>query len=154
SAAGCTAATSSRSAGARGGAIGSSSSRACRSSVRRCVPYFAPCSGIGIGASRPTSREGRLMRTALRVLALGFALRAVGNLLKRFGAGSGLVVFGHLLSRETPLAPLLGVAMLVYAYGLWREAGWALPLGVAYALFATANLLLFPVYTGLPPGIA
>ena len=93
------------------------------------------------------------MRTALRLLAALIAFRAVGNFLKRFGTGSGLVVLGHLLPPETPLAPLLGVAMWVYAYGLWTEAAWALPLGVAYAVFATANLLLFPVYTGLPPSI-
>jgi hypothetical protein len=94
------------------------------------------------------------VRPALRVLAVLIALRGVGNMLKRFGAGSGLVVLGHLLPRDTPLAPLLGVAMIVYAYGLWTEAAWALPLGVAYALFATTNLLLFPVYAGLPPELS
>ena len=93
------------------------------------------------------------MRAALRGLAILIALRGLGNMLKRFGTGSGLVVLGHLLPRDTPLAPTLGVAMIVYAVGLWREAAWAFPLGVAYALFATANLLLFPTYTGLPPGI-
>ena len=94
------------------------------------------------------------MSTALRVLAVMIAIRGVGNALKRFGTGSGLVVLGRLLPADTPLAPLLGLAMLAYAWGLWTGAGWASPLGVAYALFATANLLLFPLRTGLPPGLA
>ena len=94
------------------------------------------------------------MSTVLRVLAAMIAIRGVGNALKRFGTGSGLVVFGRLLPADTPLAPLLGVGMLAYAWGLWTAAGWAVPLGVAYALFATANLLLFPLRTGLPPGLA
>lgn len=94
------------------------------------------------------------MSQALRALALLFAFRGVGNLLKQFGTGSGLVFFGHLLPRDTLLAPMLGASMLLYAYGLWREAAWALPLGVAYAIFATANLVLFPVFTPMPVGIA
>ncbi|HXJ33544.1 MAG TPA: hypothetical protein VMS22_05830 [Candidatus Eisenbacteria bacterium] len=94
-----------------------------------------------------------MTQTLLRVLAILIAVRGIGNLLKRFGTGSGLVVFGRLLPRETLLAPLLGLVMLAYAYGLWTRRAWALPLGVAYALFATANLALFPVVTGLPPGI-
>jgi hypothetical protein len=89
----------------------------------------------------------------LRALALLFAFRGIGNLLKRFGTGSGLVVFGHLLPQDTLLAPVLGTLMLIYAYGLWREAGWAVPLGIAYAVFASANLILFPVFTAMPPAI-
>lgn len=92
--------------------------------------------------------------TALRVLGVLVAFRGLGNLLKRFGTGSGLVVLGRLWPPDTLLAPLLGLLMVTYGVGLWRQAGWALPLGVAYALFATANLLLFPSVTGLPPRIA
>jgi len=40
----------------------------------------------------------------------------------------------------------------VYAYGLWRGAPWAKPVGIAYALWATANLFLFPVFEPLPGG--
>jgi hypothetical protein len=93
-----------------------------------------------------------MSRTAwLRVLAVLIAGRGIGNVLKRFGTGSGLVVFGRLLPVDTPLAPALGVLMLVYAWGLWTARAWAVALGVAYAVFATANLVLFPVVTGLPP---
>jgi hypothetical protein len=88
-----------------------------------------------------------------RVLAVLIALRSLGNFGKRFGTGSGLVVFGRLLPPDTLLAPTLGVYMIVYAIGLWGARPFALPMGVLYALFVTANLVLFPVVTGLPPGI-
>ena len=93
------------------------------------------------------------MSTALNVLAVLFAGRGAMNFLKRFGTGSGMVFFGHLLPRDTPLAPLVGAAMVLYAWGLWTRAAWAIPLGVAYAVFATANLLLFPVYNAMPAPI-
>jgi hypothetical protein len=93
------------------------------------------------------------MSTALNVLALLFAGRGLMNVLKRFGTGSGLVFFGRLLPADTLLAPAIGLAMIAYAWGLWTRAGWAIPLGVAYAVFATANLLLFPVFTPMPERI-
>jgi hypothetical protein len=93
------------------------------------------------------------MTTLLNVFAVLFAGRGVMNLLKRFGTGSGFVFFGHLLPPDTLLAPLFGFAMIAYAWGLWRRAGWAIPLGVAYAAFATANLLLWPVYSVMPEQI-
>ena len=93
------------------------------------------------------------MNTALRLLAVLFAGRGAMNVLKRFGTGSGLVFFGHLLPADTVLAPLLGLAMIAYGWGLWTHAGWAIPLGVAYAILATANLLLFPVFTPMPERI-
>jgi hypothetical protein len=90
---------------------------------------------------------------ALRLLAVLFAGRGAMNVAKRFGTGSGLVFFGKLLPPDTLLAPLLGLAMIVYAWGLWTHAAWAIPLGVAYAILATANLLLFPVFETMPDRI-
>ncbi len=92
--------------------------------------------------------------TVLKVLGVLIAFRSLGNLFKRFGTGSGLVVLGALWPPETLLAPIVGALMMLYGYGLWTQAAWAVPLGAAYALFATANLVLFPFVTGLPPGIA
>jgi hypothetical protein len=91
---------------------------------------------------------------ALRLLGVLMAFRGAGNLLKRFGTGSGMVVFGRLWPPDSPVAVLVGLVMVAYGWGLWTRAAWAVPLGVAYALFATANLVLFPLLTGLPPSIA
>ncbi len=93
------------------------------------------------------------MSAVLNVLAVLFAGRGAMTLIKRFGTGSGFVFFGHLLPPDTLLAPLFGVAMILYGWGLWTRARWAIPLGSAYAGFATANLLLFPVFSVMPERI-
>ena len=92
--------------------------------------------------------------SALRAFAVYFALRGMMNLLKRFGTGSGFVFLGKLLPPDTLLAPVFGLVLIVYAWGLWARAGWAIPIGVGYSAFATANLLLFPVHGTLPPWAA
>ena len=40
--------------------------------------------------------------------------------------------------------------MLAYAYGLWSRRPFALPLGIAYAIFATFNIFLFAYFQGIP----
>jgi len=93
------------------------------------------------------------VRIVLNVLAALFAGRGLMNVFKRFGTGSGLVFFGHLLPPDTLWAPIIGIAMVVYGWGLWTRAIWAIPLGALYAGFATANLLLFPVFNTMPERI-
>jgi hypothetical protein len=90
-------------------------------------------------------------RVLLRVCAVLIGLRALTNVFKPFGAGSGLVFFGALLTgwANTVVAPLLGVFMLVYAYGLWNVRRFALPMGIAYGIFVVLNLALFPLVHGL-----
>jgi hypothetical protein len=87
-----------------------------------------------------------------RLLAVLIALRGLTNFGKPFSAGSGFVVFGRLLHgvATTVLAPLVGAVMLLYAYGLWHGRAWARPLGVAYAIWATVNVVLFPILEGVP----
>src|SRR5262249_12355493 len=81
--------------------------------------------------------SGGRTTTVLDVLAVLFAGRGSLNFLKRSGMGSGLVFFGHLLPRDTLLAPLVGATMVLYAWGLWTRAVWAIALGVSYAVYAT-----------------
>jgi hypothetical protein len=90
-----------------------------------------------------------------RILAALIALRGVTNFGKPFGAGTGLVVFGRLMHGmwSTVVAPLLGVAILVYAWALWQARPSALPLGVVYAIWSTVNVLLFPVFEVMPPSV-
>lgn len=90
----------------------------------------------------------------LRVLAALIAVRALGNLGKPFGTGSGLVFGGYLLTGRAMLvlAPLLGLYMLVWAYGLWRLQGFAIPMGFAYIALVIVNVIGFPIHQSLPAG--
>ena len=93
------------------------------------------------------------MDIARKIIAVLIALRAATNLGKPFAAGSGFVILGQLLYgvASTVVAPLFGVLMLVYAYGLWAARPFARPLGIAYAIWATLNVILFPILEGVPP---
>jgi len=92
---------------------------------------------------------------ALRVFAVLIGLRALTNVFKPLGAGSGLVFFGKLLTgiANIILAPLVGIAMLIYVYGLWTMRRFALPMGVLYGMFVVINMALFPVLQPLPEGV-
>jgi len=89
----------------------------------------------------------------LTALALLFCLLAVSDLTKplqeAFGAGlrPGFVLFGHRLSgrANAVVGPLFGLYVLVYAAGIWRTRRWAVPMGIVYAAYVTANLMLFMV---------
>lgn len=84
---------------------------------------------------------------ALGTCAVLFGLLAVSNLLKplRLGAETGFVFLGTRLTgtANAVLGPLFGLYLLVYAVGIWRLRPWAVPMGVAYALYVVANLVLF-----------
>jgi hypothetical protein len=84
----------------------------------------------------------------LRACALLIALRALTNVFKPFGTGTAFVFFGAML-RSTAglwLASAVGVLMLVYAWGAWNLRRWALPMGVAYAVFVVLNIALFAMF--------
>jgi hypothetical protein len=90
----------------------------------------------------------------MRVLAVLIGLRALTDVFKPLLAGQRLVFFGVFIDgwRQAIVAPLLGLFMLVYAYGLWSARPFALAMGIAYALFATLNLIAFGVINGPPAG--
>ena len=92
------------------------------------------------------------MDAVRRILAVLIALRGLTNFAKPFRGG--FVIFGRLMQggiATTVVAPLVGAAILVYAFGLWHARPWARPLGVAYALWATLNVVLFYLVEGVPP---
>jgi len=95
------------------------------------------------------------MNALRRALALLIAIRGLTNFGKPFGAGTGLVVFGRLMHGvwSTVVAPVLGVAIVVYAVLLWQGRPAARPVGVVYAIWSTANVLLFPVFEAMPPSV-
>jgi hypothetical protein len=91
-------------------------------------------------------------KTTLRVFAVLIALRALTDVLKPLGAGSGFVFFGKFLTGMACyiFAPIVGVLMLVYAYGMWQLRRFALPMGIGYGVLVTINLAVFPLLQGLP----
>jgi hypothetical protein len=106
------------------------------------------------GRFRPAVSESSMTGwvTTLRVFAALIAVRALTNLFKPFGAGNAFVFFGQKLTSPAGmwLAALVGVLMLVYAWGAWSLRRWSLPMAVAYALFVALNIPLFVVFNGMP----
>lgn len=92
-------------------------------------------------------RERETGRILLRSLALLFALMALSDLLKPFAytPTTGFVLLGQRLSGTTnTIVALAFSAMLAcYAHAIWNEKRRALPLGIAYAVYVVANLLLW-----------
>src|SRR5262245_65999317 len=96
-----------------------------------------------------------MLDVARKVLAVLIALRALTNFTKPFGGG--FVVLGRLMQgffSTVVVAPAVGLAMLIYAWGLWQARPWARPLAIAYAVWSTLNVLLFPLVEGVPSNIA
>ena len=96
------------------------------------------------------------MQLARRIVAALLALRALTNFGKPFSPRSAFVVFGHLRHglATTVAAPAVGALMLIYAYGLWHGRAWARPLAIVYAVWATLNVVLFPIFEGVPARFA
>lgn len=95
-----------------------------------------------------------MLRKLTVIMAALLALRALTNVFKPLGAGTGLVFFGKLLdgTANLILAPAVGIYMLIYAYGMYDKRQYTLPMGLAYAVFVVFNVVLFPVFESLPPG--
>ena len=90
----------------------------------------------------------------LRIMSVLIGLRGLDDILKSQSAERGLVFFGVQLAgtANAIVGPALGVFMLVYALGIWQMRRFAIPMGIAYAIFSALNMALFPLRTGLPGG--
>ena len=91
----------------------------------------------------------------LTIFALLFVLMAISNFGKPFShnPGVGFVFFGTRLSgmRNIIIAPIFGILLIVYAYGILAMRKFALPLGIAYAAYVIVNMPLFLIrYHGSP----
>ena len=92
---------------------------------------------------------------ALTVLAGVLTLLALADLLKPLhleGVDTGFVLLGQ---RQTGTAGTIagvvaGLYLATYAAGVWGLRRWALPMARAYAIYVTANVLLFPLRTPQP----
>ncbi len=91
----------------------------------------------------------------LTVFALLLALMAVSNFLKPFShnPGVGFVFFGTRLSGlpNMIVAPIFGIMLAVYAYGIMAMRKFALPIAIFYAAYVIINMPLFILtYHGSP----
>jgi hypothetical protein len=93
----------------------------------------------------PNQRRGAI----LTIFAILFALMAISNFGKPFShnPGVGFVFFGTRLSGvpNMIIAPILGIILAVYAYGILAMRKFALPVGIFYAAYVIINMPLFLV---------
>src|SRR5262245_3338455 len=87
-----------------------------------------------------------------------FAVLAGSNFLKPLRLGgerTGFVLFGERLAgtANAIAGPLVGLYLLLYALAIWRRHPIALPMGVVYAVYVVANLVLYSVRNPREPGI-
>ena len=94
----------------------------------------------------------------LTTLAILMGLLAISNFAKPLGqatdpgGNAGFVFFGHRLhgTANAIIAPLFGLLLAAYAYGVWTMKRWVVLLGAAYAVYVILNLVLF--MANPPPG--
>jgi hypothetical protein len=83
----------------------------------------------------------------LTILALLLALMALSNFGKTFThhSGVGFVFFGMRLSGTANMivAPIFGIIIAVYVYGILAMRKFALLLGIVYAAYVIVNMALF-----------
>lgn len=91
----------------------------------------------------------------LRIFAVLFGLLAISNFLKPFGFSEdqGFVFMGRRLEGTPNLIAGWSFAVFLawYASALWREKAAALPIGIAYAAYVSANLFLWVLRQPPPP---
>jgi hypothetical protein len=84
---------------------------------------------------------------ALTILAILLAVMALSDFGKPFAhhEGVGFVFFGARLSGTPNLvvAPIFGILLSVYVYGIFAMRRFALPLGIFYAAYVILNMPLF-----------
>jgi len=94
----------------------------------------------------------------LTIFAILLALMAISNFSKPFQMSPdvGFVFLGTKLhgAANMIIAPIFGIVLAAYAYGIWRMRKFALPIGYFYAAYVIANLVLYTVKnrgTGVMP---
>jgi hypothetical protein len=91
----------------------------------------------------------------LTILAMLIGLMALSDFGKPFAhhQGVGFVFFGARLTgmANAIVAPIFGVMLVVYVYGILAMRKFALPLGIFYAAYVILNMPLFILrYHGTP----
>ena len=85
-----------------------------------------------------------------KALALLIGLRGLTNFGKPFSEHAGFVAFGkpHARCRRHGGRAAVGLAIVVYAWGLWQARPWARPLAVAFAAVVDPQRAALPARRG------
>ncbi len=98
-------------------------------------------------SQRGVKMEEKSRGVTLTIFALLLALMAISNFGKPFShnPGVGFVFFGTRLSGAPNMivAPIFGIILAVYAYGILAMRKFALPIGIFYAAYVIVNMPLF-----------
>jgi hypothetical protein len=93
--------------------------------------------------------EEKSRGVTLTIFAILLALMAISNFGKPFShnPGVGFVFFGTRLSGAPNMivAPIFGIILAVYVYGILAMRKFALPIGIFYAAYVIVNMPLFLV---------
>jgi hypothetical protein len=91
--------------------------------------------------------EEKSRGVTLTIFALLLAVMALLNFLKPFShdPGVGFVFLGTRLSGAPNMivAPIFGIILAVYVYGIIAMRKFALPIGIFYAVYVIINMPLF-----------
>ncbi len=91
--------------------------------------------------------EEKSRGVTLTIFALLLALMAISNFSKPFSdhPGVGFVFLGTRLSGvpNMIIAPIFGILLAVYAYGILAMRKFAVPIGIFYAVYVIINMPLF-----------
>src|SRR5215469_4060347 len=87
----------------------------------------------------------------LTVMTVLFVLLAISDFTKALQfannpAVGGLVILGHKfhgVGHNLIVGPLFGIALLIYAWGIWKMQSWVLPIAIVYAFYVPVNMVLF-----------
>ena len=83
----------------------------------------------------------------LTIFALLFVLLAIRDFLEPFHLyrNAGFVFLGHKLTGtgNAVMGPLFGVALLIFAYGIWAMRRYALPVAYIYTGWVVVNMVLY-----------
>lgn len=83
----------------------------------------------------------------LNAFAFLFCLLAISNLLKplQLADNVGFVLLGQRLTgtANQVAGPIFGLYLATYAAGIFRRRAYALPMGIGYAAYVVANLVMW-----------
>lgn len=95
-------------------------------------------------AERSRDRVSTLLAVVMGLLSFSNLWKPVAQALAP-ESSAGFVFFGHRLEglANAVMGPLFGLFLATYAYGVWNQKRWVVPVAASYAVYVVLNLILF-----------